>query len=152
MNSVLRHRNAQRQAGFGLLEVLVSLVIFAGVGFSLLAWFQQSVDTVERLRGFYELQDARKTALELLRSVNPSERPSGEQTLGSLRVAWVSQPDGDEYEQAGYPAGVGRSRMRLYQVSLSVYKASESQPWFVEKLSLLGSKSTGPIRSLFGDE
>ena len=67
-------KGARAQSGFGLLEVLVSLVIFARVGFTLLAWFAQSVDSVQRLRGFYDVQDARRTALELARTTRRENR------------------------------------------------------------------------------
>jgi type II secretory pathway component PulJ len=125
------------------LEVLVSLVIFASVGFTLLAWFAQSVDSVQRLRGFYDVQDARRTALEFARTLNPMREPKGELAHGSLRLVWLASPQGDEMAQSGYPAGVGRHRLRLYETTLSVYKDDETEPWFVEKLSLVGYRLEG---------
>lgn len=141
----------RRQGGFGLLEVLVSLVIFASVGFTLLAWFQQSVDTVQRLRSFYEVQDARKTALEIARSLNPMQQSRGEVTHGALRVTWETQPDGDETVQIGYPTGVGRHRLRLYSTTLSVYRGTEAAPWFVEKLTLIGHRLESAPSGVFGN-
>jgi general secretion pathway protein I len=131
------------QAGFGLLEVLVSLVIFASVGFTLLAWFAQSVDSVQRLKTFYDVQDARRTALEFARTLNPMRQPKGELAHGSLRLEWQAVPQGDELAQAGYPAGVGRYRLRLYDTTLSVFRNEDTQPWFVEKLSLVGHRFEG---------
>jgi general secretion pathway protein I len=136
-------RRRARQAGFGLLEVLVSLVIFASVGFTLLAWFQQSVDSVQRLRTFYELQDARKTALEFARSLNPMEQPRGERVIGGVRLVWDALPEGDETQQTGYPSGVGRHRLRLYTTTFSTYRKGEASPWFVEKLTLIGHRLDG---------
>jgi type II secretory pathway pseudopilin PulG len=126
-----------------LLEVLVSLVIFASVGFTLLAWFQQSIDTVQRLRSFYQLQDARKTALEVARSINPTLKPKGETPLGTMRLTWVAEPEGEERVQAGYPAGIGRYRLQLYATTLSVYRGDEATPWFTEKLMLIGYRLVG---------
>lgn len=143
MNSRRSLHKSRRQAGFGLLEVLVSLVIFASVGFTLLAWFQQSIDTVQRLRSFYQLQDARKTALEVARSINPTLRPKGEAALGTLRLTWVAEPDGEERVQAGYPAGIGRYRLQLYATTLSVFRGEEAAPWFTEKLVLIGHRLDG---------
>lgn len=140
MKSLRLHPSRRSQAGFGLLEVLVSLVIFASVGFTLLAWFQQSVDSVQRLRTFYEVQDARKTALEFARALNPMRQPSGELSHGALRLVWQAQPQGDEAIQTGYPRGVGRHRLRLYSITLSVYRGAETTPWFVEKLTLVGHR------------
>lgn len=143
MNFRRPFNKSRRQAGFGLLEVLVSLVIFASVGFTLLAWFQQSIDTVQRLRSFYQLQDARKTALEVVRSINPTLKPKGETALGTLRLTWVAEPDGEERVQAGYPAGIGRYRLQLYATNLSVYRGEETTPWFTEKLILIGHRLDG---------
>jgi general secretion pathway protein I len=135
-----RQIHPKKQAGFGLLEVLVSLVIFASVGFTLLAWFAQSVDSVQRLKSFYDVQDARRTALEFARTLNPMRQPKGELAQGSLRMVWQAVPLGDDLAQTGYPAGVGRHRLRLYDTTLSVFKGDEPEPWFVEKLSLVGHR------------
>ncbi|MDP2367513.1 prepilin-type N-terminal cleavage/methylation domain-containing protein [Rhodoferax sp.] len=149
MNSRHSHPRRRRQAGFGLLEVLVSLVIFAGVGFTLLAWFQQSVDAVQRLRTFYEVQDARKTVLEFARTLNPMRQPSGELAHGALRLVWATQPEGDEAIQTGFPRGVGRHSLRLYSTTLTVYRGADTSPWFVEKLTLIGHRlQAGPTGSL----
>jgi general secretion pathway protein I len=143
VNSRLYPVNARRQAGFGLLEVLVSLVIFASVGFTLLAWFQQSLDTVQRLRSFYQLQDARKTALEVARSINPALKARGETPLGAMKLTWVAEPEGEERVQAGYPAGIGRYRLQLYSTTLSVFRSGDVNPWFTEKLTLIGYRLDG---------
>lgn len=129
-----------RQTGFGLLEVLVSLVIFAGVGFSVLAWFQQSVDTTQRLRAFYEVQATRREILEIAKSINPMVSRRGERSLGAVRVVWDSQPEGNEAVQVGYPSGVGRHRLQLYVTTFTAYRGKETAPWFVEKLTLIGHR------------
>ena len=152
MNSLLHNSSPRGQSGFGLLEVLVSLVIFASVGFTLLAWLQQSTDTVQRLRSFYQLQDARKTALELARTLNPTVKPKGETVLGSLRVEWDAVADGEERVQAGYPAGVGRYRLQLYTTTLSVFHTEETKPWFVETLTLIGYRMEGAPITGFSSE
>jgi len=143
VNSRRHHFNRRQQAGFGLLEVLVSLVIFASVGFTLLAWFQQSMDTVQRLRSFYQLQDARKTALEVARSINPALKARGETPLGTMKLTWLAEPEGEERVQAGYPAGIGRYRLQLYSTTLSVFRDGEASPWFIEKLTLIGYRLDG---------
>lgn len=152
MNSHRHPYNPRRQAGFGLLEVLVSLVIFASVGFTLLAWFQQSMDTVQRLRSFYQLQDARKTALEVARSINPALKARGEALLGTLKLTWVALPEGEERVQAGYPAGIGRYRLQLYATTLSVFRNDETTPWFIEKLTLIGYRLDGAPSTGFASD
>jgi len=137
--------------GFGLLEVLVSLVIFASVGFTLLAWFHQSIDTVQRLRSFYQLQDARTAALEVARSINPALKPLGELQLGAIKVSWSAVPDGPERVQVGYPAGVGRYQLQLFSTTISVYRDHETAPWFVEKLTLIGYRVNGEAKTELGN-
>ena len=44
------------ERGFGLLEALVALVLLSSIGFTLLAWVQQKLDTLKRMRGFYAEQ------------------------------------------------------------------------------------------------
>jgi general secretion pathway protein I len=140
VKSLLTRHKRSSQTGFGLLEVLVSLVIFASVGFSVLAWLQQSVTTVQRLRDFYEVQDARKTALEIARSLNPTRQTHGELTQGTLRLVWDAQALGDAVIQTGYPAGIGRHRLQLYTTTLTVYRGPQTSPWFVESLILIGHR------------
>ena len=152
MNSHRRPSKPQLQAGFGLLEVLVSLVIFASVGFTLLAWFQQSIDTVQRLRSFYQLQDARKTALEVARSINPAIKPRGEAPLGTMKLTWLAVPEGEERVQAGYPAGIGRYRLQLYSTTLSVVRDGEATPWFIEKVTLIGYRLDGAPSTGFASD
>jgi len=123
-----------------LLEVLVSLVIFAGVGFSVLSWFQQSVDTTQRLRAFYEVQASRRAVLEMAKSINPMTSRRGEISLGAVRVVWEAQPEGIEAVQVGYPSGAGRHRLQLFTTTFTAYRDKEATPWFVEKLTLIGHR------------
>lgn len=127
------------ERGFGLLEALVALVLLSSIGFTLLAWVQQNLDTMHRMRGFYAEQEARKLVIEWLHSLNPMERPTGETTIGeTIRLEWKAEPQGNVIQQMGYPRGVGLYDVRLYKISVSVYRREEAQPWFSENVSGIG--------------
>jgi general secretion pathway protein I len=128
----------RRQAGFGLLEALVALVLLSSVGFTLLAWIQQNLDTLQRLRGIYAEVDAHKSVLAWSRSLNPMERPSGEVTVGTLRLNWKAVGTGEPVTQTGYPAGMGLHDLALYDVSITVYRLDRPEPWFVQKIVSVG--------------
>ena len=127
------------ERGFGLLEALVALVLLSSIGFTLLAWVQQNLDTLQRMRGFYAEQEARKLVAEWLHSLNPMERPNGETSIGeTIRLEWKAAPQGDAIRQMGYPRGVGIYDVRLYDIVVSVYRREETQPWFVETVTGIG--------------
>jgi general secretion pathway protein I len=132
-----------RQRGFGLLEALVALVLLSSVGFALLAWVHQNLDTAQRLRSFYLEQDARRVALDWLRTVNPMEKPEGEIHYSSLRITWKATPLSQPISQAGYPQGVGRHEMALFNTTISVYRSDDAQPWFTEEFTAIGHRRVG---------
>ena len=139
----------RRQAGFGLLEALVALVLLSSIGFTLLAWVQQNLDTMQRMRSFYSEQEARRTVAEWVNTLNPMENPSGELVLGSVRLSWKAVPQADKVSQMGYPTGVGLHDMALYDVDVSVFRQRETSPWFIEKLVCIGFKKVRTLGNPF---
>lgn len=140
----------RRQKGFGLLEALVALVLLSSVGFTLLAWIQQNLDALQRLRGVYEEVDARKSVLAWSRSLNPMERPSGEVVLGTLRLTWKSAATGEPVAQTGYPAGTGLHDLALYDVNINVFRLDRQEPWFAQQIVSVGHKKVRENRMPFG--
>jgi general secretion pathway protein I len=133
-SSFLRHR------GFGLLEALVALVLLSSVGFALLAWVHQNLDTAHRLRSFYLEQDARRVALDWVRTVNPMEKPEGEIRYSSLRITWKATSLSQPISQAGYPQGIGRHEVALFNTTISVFRPDDAQPWFTEEFTAIGHR------------
>ena len=148
MNSSPKRLNRRKTQGFGLLEALVALVLLSSVGFALLAWVQQSLDTTHRIRELYIQQDARRYALEWIRNINPGETPEGEIKYGNLRISWKSNPDSPAIQQTGYPQGVGKHEITLYKTEVSIFRDSETTPWLSESFSTIGYRRTGSSSAL----
>jgi len=139
------------QGGFGLLEALIALVLLSSVGFTLLAWVQQNLDTAQRLRSHYEEQDARRRTLEWMRGVNLMDTPSGEIKTGALKLKWKADLDGQIITQTGYPSGIGKHDLGLYLVTISVFRGDTEQPWFVEKVTMVGHRRNSMALKPFAD-
>lgn len=78
--------------GFTLLEAIVAMVIFSLGAFALYGWLSTNLITLERVVVHREAEVAVRSALELVRDVNPMEQPRGERTIGSLQVQWEATP------------------------------------------------------------
>ena len=139
-----------RQTGFGLLEALVALVLLSSVGFTLLAWIQQNLDVLQRLRGVYAEVDARKSVLAWSRSLNPMERPNGEVVLGTLRLTWKAAGSSAPVTQIGYPMGTGLHDLALYDVSINIFRPNQQEPWFVQQIVCVGHKKMRDNRMPLG--
>ncbi|MGE3347332.1 MAG: hypothetical protein AB7I35_07850 [Ramlibacter sp.] len=124
------------------MEVLIALVLFSGVGIVLLAWLQQNLSTTQRLRDVYEEARVKQIALDVARSLNVMTKPEGQKRIGDLRIEWRAVPQGEEALQFGYPIGVGRHTLRLYDTKVQVFRGDESRPWLVEDLILVGHRLT----------
>ena len=148
MNS-LRFPTRRRQSGFGLLEALVALVLLSSIGFTLLAWIEQNLNTMQRMRSFYSEQEARRTVTEWIYTLNPMETPSGELVIGALRLSWKAEPQAEKVSQMGYPSGVGLHDMALYDVAVSVFREREVTPWFVEKVVCVGYRKVRELGNPF---
>ncbi|MBX3658422.1 MAG: hypothetical protein KF740_08320 [Ramlibacter sp.] len=125
-----------------MLEVLIALVLFSGVGIVLLAWLQQNLATTQRLRDVYEEARVKGVALDVVRSLNVMGTPEGQKRVGDLRIEWRALPDGEEALQFGYPIGVGRHTLRLYNTEVKVFRADDPKPWLVEDFVLVGHRLT----------
>lgn len=142
--------NPLGQKGFGLLEALVALVLLSSVGFTLLAWVHQNLDATHRMRTFYAQQEARRIALEWVRSENPMEKPEGEILYHSLRIKWKAQAQSPSIAQIGYPQGIGKHEVALYNTTISIFRPGESEPWFTEELTTIGHSRVGSNKPPFG--
>lgn len=148
MNSC--HKLHSSQCGFGLLEALVALVLLSSVGFTLLAWVQQNLDTTYRLREFYIEQEARRVALDWVRTLNPMDSPEGETRHRHLRIHWKSTPETQPISQTGYPQGIGKHEIALYKTKIQVFRPDDNlHPLVTEEITTIGHQRAGNRASPF---
>ena len=126
------------EKGFGLLEALVALVLLSSIGFAILAWVQQNLDTMQRMKGLYAEQAVRRQIVDLAKTINPMKDPTGEAVIDGKRFVWESVVAGDRISQSGYPQGIGLYDVALYRVTFSVFRPQESTPWLTESVDLVG--------------
>lgn len=107
-------------AGFGLLEAIVALAIFAGVGMALFAWINANLGRAAELAAREEETRALLLALDWVETINPAVRPTGEVTLDDgARLAWQSVPSAPRAQVAPLPGGE-RTPFELARFTLSV--------------------------------
>jgi type II secretory pathway component PulJ len=112
-------------AGFGLLEVLVSLALLALMGGTLFQWINQSLGTVSRLERIQAEARLNLDAQALMSSVNPAAQPEGQRDAGAIKVTWKAQPITPMSEGSpGAEGPVGLWRTGLFRSSV---KASNAQ-------------------------
>lgn len=137
MNSRCR-TTSRSEKGFGLLEALVALVLLSSIGFAILAWVQQNLDTMQRMKGFYAEQAVRRQIVDLAKILNPMKDPAGETVIDDKRFVWESVVLGERVSQSGYPRGIGLYDVAFYRVTFSVFRSHEQAPWLTESVDLVG--------------
>ncbi|NDY96325.1 PulJ/GspJ family protein [Wenzhouxiangella limi] len=84
-------RKSRLQAGFSLLEAIVSLVIFASVVSALYAWLSVTAHGLGRIESQRQMQEAVLVGLATIEYVNPMATPQGFRQAGHYRVEWVAE-------------------------------------------------------------
>ena len=102
-----------RQRGFSLLEAIVALTILAAVGMALFAAMHQSVQMVARAERSRVADSALRNAMAWVETINPAEKPRGEERLGDVTMRWDAQP-----VEPPRDAMTGYLQAGLYQVGL----------------------------------
>ncbi|NJR71862.1 MAG: type II secretion system protein [Gammaproteobacteria bacterium] len=77
-----------RVSGFTLLEAIVALVLLTTAGLALFSWINASFDALNRIETNNARAAAEINALEYLKTVNPYDRPEGEEKLGEVTMRW----------------------------------------------------------------
>ena len=127
----------------------MALVLLSSIGFAILAWVQQNLDTMQRMKGFYAEQAVRRQIVDLAKTLNPMKEPAGESIIDGKRYVWESVVTGDRVSQSGYPQGVGLFEVALYRVNFSVFRPNESTPWLTESVDLVGQTKVRELGNPF---
>lgn len=107
-------------AGFTLLEAVVALALVAVATLPLYAFFSRSLDGLYRAAEVNRESETKLSAIAFLSGLNPMERPSGEDTLGNLRIRWTSQERVPATDVIAYPRGMGIHQAALYDLTAEI--------------------------------
>jgi general secretion pathway protein I len=83
--------NARRAGGFTLLEAIVALVIFSMGAFALYGWLNTSLHTLARVDAGRETLALQQSALDVVRTVNPTATPRGRREMAGALVEWSAE-------------------------------------------------------------
>ncbi len=79
------------QRGFTLLEAIVALILIASTGIALLNWINTNLMTLHRVQQVQQRHEATRNALAFMETINPLEKPQGEETVGIYTFRWEAQ-------------------------------------------------------------
>lgn len=124
--------SARPPAGFGMLEAIVALVLFALVGSTLFAWIDANLDLAARLRQRDRAQQRVQLATAWLQTRNPMAEPNGEaEPEPGLRVRWQARALTPSTPGAPLPGGTATPfRLALYELEVSVSSADAGETVF----------------------
>lgn len=118
------------QRGFGLLEAIVALTILGSSAVALLAWVQQSRDTVQRVERVRDEAQLQLDAQTWLSTLNPSLRREGEVDLDGLRIRWTSEPLAPERDENDYNGNLQPIwRIGLYRLQVRASRGEVVAQW-----------------------
>lgn len=146
----VRRANADvysHQRGFGLLETLVAMVLFAGVGVVTISWLQQSLSTAVRLKMTAKEDQARLYALSVISSTDLWANPAGSVKVGEFNVNWTGQPAGPDEMQIGYPIGFGKHNIRLVKLQITIQHEGNRRTLITDELLMTAHQIIAPAKS-----
>jgi type II secretory pathway pseudopilin PulG len=132
-------RPARPHAGFGMLEAIVALVLFALVGSTLFAWINTNLDAASRLRQRDLAQRQVQLATAWLQTRNPMAELRGEaEPEPGTRLRWQARALTPLTSGAPFPGGsYSPFRLALYELEVTVSTAAAGETRFtLQRLGL----------------
>ncbi|MBF2760389.1 MAG: hypothetical protein ISN28_08980 [Ectothiorhodospiraceae bacterium AqS1] len=113
--------------GFSLLEAVVALAVFAGVGMSLYALLNNSLLGLSRAKDVAHQEAAVYRAFDYLHAINPRMQPQGQADIGgNYLVKWTSTLVEPVRQSQGTQGGKGLFEVGLYAVDIELIHNEES--------------------------
>lgn len=136
-----------RREGFSLIEALAALLIASMVLLAAYSLQREMTGAERRYERAVALAERQRTALVLIRDINPAAAPRGERMLAGGRTAeWTTRPLGDFTV-----ANDGRNEVRLYRMEV-VVRDPDGRASPPLTFSRVGWRPlTGPARSADAD-
>jgi general secretion pathway protein I len=115
--------------GFTLLEAIVAIAILGIALIPLLSFTSQSVLQLHAAADSNARSLAEQNVLAFLETVNPLDQPTGNTTLGDLRVEWSSKPIVDQTRNTTPGSALPYYDIGFYWVDVRVSRDG-ANPWF----------------------
>ena len=125
-NPAPRRDRGRRQAGFGLLEAIVALTLFAGAGMALFGWINANIARAAQLQERSESAQAQLLVLAWVQALNPAQQPSGSADLGpGVQIRWSSQQTSPRQQAAPPPGGTSSPfELAMFEVQVTLEQAN----------------------------
>lgn len=122
-----------RRGGFSLVEALAALLVASMVLLAALSLQGQMAQAERRYERAMTLAELKRTAMVLVRDINPASEPTGARALGGdRRLVWTATPVGDFRT-----AGGGRFEVRLYRLTTTLIEP-DGRPAAVMRFDRVG--------------
>lgn len=151
-NPAPRRDRGRRQAGFGLLEAIVALTLFAGAGMALFSWINANIARAAQLQERSESAQAQLLVLAWVQALNPAQQPSGSADLGpGVHIRWSSQQTSPRQQAAPPPGGIS-SPFELAMFEVQVTLEQPNAPPYAQSLQRMGVWRQPWLSDIFGDD
>ncbi len=112
-------KNSTNQQGFSLLEAIVALILIATTGMALFSWINTNLITLHHVQQTQQRHEAIRNALAFIDTINPLEKPQGEESVGLYIFRW-------EADAVWLPKdGKGLYQLGLYDTEVEVFSDKE---------------------------
>lgn len=151
-NPVARRDRGRRQAGFGLLEAIVALTLFAGAGMALFSWINANIARAAQLQERSESAQAQLLVLAWVQALNPAQQPSGSADLGpGVHIRWSSQQTSPRQQAAPPPGGVSSPfELAMFEVQVTLEQPNAAP--YALALQRMGVWRQPWLSDIFGDD
>lgn len=119
----------RRVSGFTLLEAIVALVILTTAGFALFSWINASFDALNRIETNNARAAAEINALQYLQTINPMQKPDGEEVLGDVTMRWRARAVTDNKTNITDAQTPGPFVVALYDVDVTLASPPKLAPY-----------------------
>lgn len=151
-NPAPRRDRGRRQAGFGLLEAIVALTLFAGAGMALFSWINANIARAAQLQERSESAQAQLLVLAWVQALNPAQQPSGSADLGpGVHIRWSSQQTSPRQQAAPPPGGVSSPfELAMFEVQVTLEQPNAAP--YALALQRMGVWRQPWLSDIFGDD
>ena len=112
-------KNSTNQQGFSLLEAIVALILIATTGMALFSWINTNLITLHHVQQTQQRHEAIRNALAFIDTINPLEKPQGEESVGLYIFRW------EAYAVRLPKDGKGLYQLGLYDTEVEVFSDKE---------------------------